>query len=172
MRTVLCLSLFGALSVYAQGTGAIKLKVKPGDAAVILNGKYLGPAANFGSGRTYSGLPAGEHELKLVDPRYEDAVVKVKVEAGKTVKVQQELKKLTPAQPPFGVLRVKHADRFAGVFLNGRYYGWVDEVDNFAQGIKLKGGEYELKVVPTAGGAEFSQKVKIEENKTTLIEAK
>ncbi|HBY63351.1 MAG TPA: hypothetical protein DEH78_26305 [Solibacterales bacterium] len=171
MRNVFSLFLLGCLCLSAQSTGSIKLKVKPGDAAVILDGKYMGPAANFGSGRTYS-LPAGAHELKLVDPRYEDAVVKITVEAGKTTVVRQDLKKLTPAQPPFGVLRVRHTDRFAGVFLNGRYYGWVDEVDNFAQGIKLKGGEYELTVVPTAGGAEFKQKVKIEEGKTLLVEAK
>ena len=32
-----------------------------------MDGKYLGPAGNFKVAQTYE-LPAGEHELKLVDP--------------------------------------------------------------------------------------------------------
>ena len=55
--------------------GYLKAKVNPGRAGVFVDGKYLGPAANFKVARTYS-VPAGEHEIRLLDPRYEDLVTK------------------------------------------------------------------------------------------------
>jgi hypothetical protein len=56
------------LSCLAQGTGSLCVKANTGRAGVFLDGKYLGPAANFRVARTYQ-VPAGSHELKLEDPR-------------------------------------------------------------------------------------------------------
>src|SRR5262252_4765223 len=59
-----------------QNAGSLCVKAKPGRAGVFVDGKYLGPAANFRVARTYQ-VAAGEHELKLVDPRYEELTTKV-----------------------------------------------------------------------------------------------
>ena len=66
-----------ALPVVAQqGTGYLKVKVNTGRAGVFIDGKYVGPAANFRMARKYA-VPAGEHEVKLDEPRYEAATTKV-----------------------------------------------------------------------------------------------
>jgi hypothetical protein len=55
---------------------------------VFVDGKYLGPAANFRVARTYP-VAAGEHDLKLVDPRYEELTTKVTITAGKKTTVHE-----------------------------------------------------------------------------------
>ena len=59
----------------AEETGKLTVKANPGRAGVFVDGKYVGPAANFRIARTYA-VPAGEHEIKLVDPRYEEVTTK------------------------------------------------------------------------------------------------
>jgi hypothetical protein len=49
-------------------TGVLKTKVNPGRAGVFIDGKYVGPAGNFGFSRKYS-VPSGEHEIRLSEPR-------------------------------------------------------------------------------------------------------
>ena len=48
--------------------------------------------------------------------------------------------------------------------------GHVDEFNNSHQGLLLNPGEYTLKVDTPAGNQELEQKIKIEENQTTLIQ--
>lgn len=148
--------------------GTLKTKISPNDAAVIVDGKYLGPAGFFAVGSTYS-LPAGEHEVKLTDPRYEDLTTKVNITEGKTTKLKEKMKPKELAKPPFAILRVKNKDPKAGVFINGYFYGFVDEIDNAFQGLLLPPGEYDLKVTQPGGGDDFTQKVKLEANKTTVV---
>jgi len=154
---------------FGQSTGYLKAKVNPGRAGVFVDGKYLGPAANFKIARKYQ-VAAGEHEVKLVDPRYEEYVTKVSVPAGKTVVISQALKALPPAKPPFGVLRTKSPDKFAAVYVNGRFFGHADEFNNFAQGILLNPGEYTVRIEPVSGGNVVEKKVTIRANETTVVE--
>lgn len=157
--------------VAQQSSGYIKTSVNPGRAGVFIDGKYVGPAANFRIARKYAVAP-GEHEVRLVDPRYEEVVTKVVVEPGKTTTVRQTLKPVATAKPPFGRLRISHPDKFAAVYVNDKYFGHADEFSNFAQGILLKPGEYEVKVEPVSGGQPVSQKVTIEANKVVIVGAK
>ena len=145
------------------------MKANPTHAGVFIDGKYVGPAANFGFARKYA-VPAGEHDVVLRDPRYQDFSTKVKVEAGKTVTVSQSLQAATLASPPFGKLRIEGgSSKFDAVYVNDKFMGHVDEFNNFAQGLLLNPGEYTLKVVSPDGKQELEQKIKIDENKTTLV---
>ncbi|HVX65287.1 MAG TPA: PEGA domain-containing protein [Bryobacteraceae bacterium] len=155
--------------VAQQGTGKLKVHATPGRAGVFIDGKYVGPAANFRVARTYQ-VAAGEHEIKLVDPRYEEFTTKVTIEQGKTAKVRETLKPVAAAKPPFGRLRVIHADKFAAVYINGKYYGHVDEFSNFAQGVLVKPGEYEVKVEPVSGQG-FVKKISVQENQIAVVKA-
>ncbi|HWQ53243.1 MAG TPA: PEGA domain-containing protein [Bryobacteraceae bacterium] len=162
--------LFAAsYTMFAQGTGGGSLvtKVSPGRAGVFVDGKYVGPASSFRIARKYP-VAAGEHEIKLVDPRYEEVVTKVTIQPGKKTKLAQTLKPLPKAEPPFGALRVQHADKFAPVYVNGKYCGHADEFSNVSQRLLLKPGEYEVKVEP-ASGAPIVQKVNIEAGKTVTV---
>lgn len=166
MRILLFLAA-AAFCCSAADTGSLKLKVDPGRAGVFVDGKYVGPAANFKIGKTYAVAP-GEHEIRLVDPRYEDAVQKVTITAGKKTVLKESMKALPVAKPPFGTLRTENADHFAAVYVNGHYMGHVDEFSNFAQGLLLNPGTYEVKIEPTNGNP-VTQSVTIEANKTVLV---
>jgi len=153
-----------------QSTGKLKTIITPSRAGIFVDGKYVGPAGNFGFSRTYD-VPAGSHEILITEPRYQDITRQVTITAGKKLLLTEKMTLATPAQPPFGLLRVTGPDKFAAVFINGKYYGHVDEFSNFAQGMKLNPGDYELKVQPV-NGAEHVEKFTITAEKTTLVAVK
>ena len=174
--TVLVIFSFCSLSllIWAQKTdsGKLKTQVNPGRAGVFVNGKYLGPAANFRMARTYS-LPAGEHELLLAEPRYKDFTTKITIQAGKTTVVTQVMEPLPKPKPPFGRLRVVQGSsgKFGAVYLNEKYMGHIDEFSNTAQGLLVNPGEYELRIASVGGGQDHVEKIALKENQTTTIKA-
>lgn len=155
------------LTGQSQENGSLCVKASPGRAGVFVDGKYLGPAANFRVARTYP-VAAGDHEVKLVDPRYEELTTKVTVKAGKKTTIHESLKALPPAKPPFGRLRTESTDKFAAVYVNDKYMGHADEFSNASQGLLLNPGEYIVKIVP-ASGPPITQTVKVEANKTVIV---
>ncbi len=165
------LAAVAAIPVAAQGTGYLKTNVHPGRAGVFVDGKYLGPAQNFGVARKYS-VTAGEHEVRLADPRYEDLVAKITVQPGKTTKVNQALKALPAPKPPYGKIRTISADKYAAVFVNGKYMGHAGEFNNGVQGLMLNPGAYTVRIVPSAGGAGHEEQVKLDADKEVIVRAK
>jgi hypothetical protein len=141
--------------------------VDPGRAGVFIDGKYVGPAANFKIARTYEVAP-GEHEVRLVDPRYQEIVEKVTITAGKKTVMKETMMALPPAKPPFGRLRVENADSFGAVYVNDRFMGHVDEFSNFAQGLLLNPGTYEVRIAPL-NGPPVTRSVTIEVDKTVIV---
>jgi len=67
---------------------------------------------------------------------------------GKTTKVEQKMKAVPPPQPPFGRLRTISSDKFAAVYVNGKFMGHVDEFSNPTQGLLLNPGEYKVRIAP------------------------
>jgi hypothetical protein len=158
---------FGIAPLWGQG-GHLKVKIKPGRAGIFVDGKYVGPAANYGLARKYA-VSAGEHEVRVVDPRYEEWTTKVTVEAGKTAEINQSLKALPAAMPPFGKLRVIAANKFAAVYINGKYYGHSGEIDGCSQALLLNPGSYEVRV--EGGGQPHTETVAIVAGKTAKVRA-
>lgn len=103
MKTSL-IAVLGAVVCLAADTGKLKTDVNPGRAGVVIDGKYVGPAKNFGFAQSYT-LPAGEHEVRLLEPRYEEVSLKVTITAGKQTVLNETMKALPPAKPPFGTLK-------------------------------------------------------------------
>ncbi|HJT86357.1 MAG TPA: PEGA domain-containing protein [Bryobacteraceae bacterium] len=168
-----CLCPLGA----QQQSGFIKAYGKPGDAGVFVNGQYAGPAKRFTLSEKYA-APAGEVEVTIRDPRYEDFTTKVMVQAHKTTKVKFSMKALPVAKPPFGRLRLGggEAESFISVaagdvgaiYLNNRFVGYVDEMNNPGSGILVSPGTYDLYVNSPRFG-EIRQKITIEANKLTVV---
>lgn len=165
---LLVLTVAFSAPMMAQDQGYIKVNAGPSVAGVFIDGTYVGPAERFWISVKYP-VSAGEHEVRLEDPRYEGKTFKVTVTAGKTTKVKEGLSKKPVAQPPFGTLKVRTDDVLAGVFLNDTYYGFVDEFNGEGQGLLLPPGDYQCKVVPAGGGAPFEQKITIEAKRTTVV---
>ena len=152
-----------------QGSGYLKAQVNTGRAGVFVDGKYLGPAANFGFTRKYAVAP-GEHEVMLADPRYEQYTGKVTISAGKTTTISQDLKPIPLTKPPYGKLRTEGGnDKFAAVYVNDRYVGHVDEFSNPFQRLLLNPGDYKVKIVSPSNGKEQEENIKIEADKTTTV---
>jgi hypothetical protein len=161
------LAAAGALMAQQAGSAYLKTNVNPGRAGVFVDGKYLGPAGNFRVGRKYA-LPAGQHQVKLVDPRFEEFSTTVDLQAGKTTKLAETLKPLPPAKGPFGGLRTPVAEKYAAVYINDKFYGHAGEFNNSSQMLMLPVGEYSVRVELTSG-APINQKIKIEEGKTVIV---
>jgi len=167
--TIVALLLACGTLVGKPGDAYLKTKVDPGRAGVFVDGKYLGPAANFKIGRTYA-LPPGKHEVKLVDPRYEEFTTTVDLVAGKTVVVSQTLKALPLPKPPLGTLKTAvSSDKFAAVYLNDKFYGHAGEFNNCTQGLMLPPGEYTVRIEQVSGGSPVTKKVQIETGKTVVV---
>jgi hypothetical protein len=171
------LILVAVAGATAQETGYIKARGKPGDAGVFVNGQYVGPASRFTVPEKYP-APAGEVEVSFKDPRYEDYTTKVTVRPKKTTKLHYSLKPVEPAKPPFGRFRLGggEAESFMSVatgdtgaiYINDKFFGYVDELNNPGGGLLLNPGTYDLHIVsPTFG--EIRQKITIEANKVTVV---
>jgi PEGA domain-containing protein len=171
--SLLTLTLLAAVTPLAaqQDLGYLKTKVNPGRAGVFIDGKYVGPAANFRVARKYA-VAAGSHEVKLVDPRYEEYTTQVQIQARKTTTIRQALKALPPAKPPFGRLRIEGFDKYAAVYVNGKFCGHADEFNNSAQGLLLNPGQYEVRVEPMSGGTPVTDKVTIEAGKVAMVKSR
>ena len=154
----------------APTTGYLKVHAVPNHAGVFVDGKHLGPAANFGSTRKYT-VAVGDHELKLSDPRYEDLTQKITISAGKTTNIEAKLKELTMPKPPYGDLRVTGTDKYSEVFLNDKYMGHAGEFNNPFQKLAMPPGEYTVKVVSPAGKA-YEEKVTLVADKTVIVKVK
>ena len=169
--------VFAITTASAEDTGYIKAHGKPGDAGVFINGQYVGPATRFTVPEKYP-APAGEVELTFKDPRYEDYSTKVTVRARKTTKLKYTLKPVEPAKPPFGRFRLGGgepesfmsvaAGDTGAVYINDKFFGYVDELNNPGNGILLNPGTYDLHVVSPLFG-EIRQKITIEANKVTVV---
>ena len=159
--------ILAPLVCLAADTGRLKTEVEPGRAGVFIDGKYVGPAANFKIARTYEVAP-GDHEVRLADPRYQEIVETVTITAGKKTVLKETMMALPPAKPPFGRLRIENPDHFAAVYVNNRFMGHVDEFSNFAQALLLNPGTYEVKIVPLSGSP-VTRSVTIEADKTVLV---
>ena len=171
------LILVAVAAATAQETGYIKARGKPGDAGVFVNGQYVGPASRFTVPEKYS-APSGEVEVSFKDPRYEDYTTKVTVRPKKTTKLHYSLKPVEPAKPPFGRFRLGggEAESFisvatgdtGAVYINDKFFGYVDELNNPGGGLLLNPGTYDLHIVsPTFG--DIRQKITIEANKVTVV---
>lgn len=164
---LLCAS--SGLVAQSPDSAYLKTKVNPGRAGVFVDGKYVGPAANFRIARKYM-LPPGRHEIRLVEPRYEEVVTTVELTAGKTSTLSQTLKPLPPAKGPFGTLQTKSANKFDAVYINDKFYGHAGEFNNSSQGLLLPAGEYTVRIEPVAGGSKIVKKVQVEAGKTVVVE--
>lgn len=163
---LLCVSLPAGAQ---ENQGYIRTKVKPGRTGVFVDGKYMGPAGNYKRSRKYA-VSAGQHEVKLVEPRYKDKAVTVNVEAGRTTVIKERLEPIELAKPPFGRLKVEKAGKYDAVYINGVYYGHADEFNGLNQGQLLVPGEYTVRVDNSEGGS-HEQKITITARKITHVYA-
>ena len=168
---VMLLTVSSPLCAQQAGGGFLKVKANPGRAGVFVDGKYLGPAANFRWARTYA-VAAGEHELVLRDPRYQEYKTAIRIEEGRTTTISQALQPRELAKPPFGRLKVVGFEKYASVFVNEAYMGHTDEFNGPNQGLMLNPGDYNLKISSRAGDTLLEQKITLRQGEVLTLKAK
>lgn len=185
MRLPILLSLFvistSALMFAADDqNGAIKARGNPTGAGLFVNGKYIGPAGRFSVPEKYA-VAAGEVEVAFRDPRYEEYVTKATIKPGKTTKLKYHLKKLEPPKGPFARLRFGggEAESFISVaagdlspvYVNDKFMGFLDELNNRGGGLLLPAGDYTVRCSSPLFG-DINQKVTLTADKVTVIPLK
>lgn len=114
------LAVTAAAPLFSQDQGSLRTRVKPGVAGVFVDGKYQGKARKTGSNPIR--LSAGEHEVKLVEPRYKPITKTVNITSGSTETIRETMVRIPSAQPPLGLFKIKGGDR-AALYINTHYYG-------------------------------------------------
>ena len=169
-RAFTLFALLAGLPLAAQQTtGRLRVDATPTRAGIFVDGEYIGPARNHGTVRSYD-LAPGPYTLTLRDSGYEDLTIAVTIEGGETTEINPSMERLELAEPPFGTLRIKSPDKFAAAYVNGRFMGHADEFNNFAQGLLLNPGQYEVEIAPRTG-TPTTATVTIEANETTIVGA-
>ena len=74
--------------------GAVRLKIKPRDAKVYVDGYFVGIVDSFDGVFQKLNVPAGPHKLEIKADGYETVTVDVLVVPGETVTYQGELKRI------------------------------------------------------------------------------
>ncbi len=114
------MGLVGAGQVYGtKETGKIRVRVRPVQAEVFVDGQHMGDASYDGT-LTIPKVGAGEHTVGIYNYGYVAQTYKVNVEGGKTIGLHVTLEPLAGTVPgPRGRIKILGAKR-AGVFLNGK----------------------------------------------------
>ena len=163
-------SFQSAVAKKKTDVGRLVADVKPTRTGIFVDGKYLGPAANFGWARVYEITP-GEHQLLLTEPRCEDYATTIQIQPGKTLKMERTLTALPKPQPPFAILKTKSDNKFDGVWVNGKFMGHVDEFDNPHQQLLLPPGEYSVRIASPGGETRHEEKITLTANNVSLVTA-
>jgi hypothetical protein len=161
----------------AEKASYIKARGKPTGAGLFVDGRYLGPAGRFTVPEKYEVQP-GQYEITLRDPRYEDYTTRVTVQPGKTAKISYKLKKLEPPKGPFGRVRFGGdgaeslmsitAGDTGPVYVNDKFWGFIDELNNRGGGILIPPGTYTIRAESQKYGV-VSRTVTVEAGKVTVI---
>jgi PEGA domain len=170
-------ALLAASAFGAKDYGYIKARGGPDDAAIFVNGKYIGPASRYTVPEKYQ-VPLGEIEIAIRDMRFEEFATKATVRPGKTVHIHYSLKRREPPKPPFGTLRltggkIGNEESLGGgddgaVYINDRYAGYVRQLTSLGSGMLLNPGTYELHIQSAAFG-DIRQQITIEAGQTKVV---
>ena len=170
-------ALLAANAFGAKDYGYIKARGGPDDAAIFVNGKYIGPASRYTVPEKYE-VPLGEIEIAIRDARYEEFTTKATVQPGKTVHIHYSLKRLEPPKPPFGTLRLTGGkigteESLGGgddsaIYINDKYIGYVRQLTSIGSGLELNPGTYQLHIQSAAFG-DIRQQITIEAGQTKVV---
>ncbi|MEP6915303.1 MAG: PEGA domain-containing protein [Acidobacteriota bacterium] len=77
-----------------RGSGSLRLKVKPADAQVFVDGYFIGVVDSFDGAFQRLGVEAGAHKVQLKAEGYEPTQFDVMVTPGETVTYKGEMKRI------------------------------------------------------------------------------
>ena len=175
--------------------GALRLRGKPVETEVYVNGYYAGVVDNFDGVFQRLYLPRGDHRLTLRLPGYESHTVAVRVRRGETLDVVHDMGRLAAGRPDpappvpqplprewtepppagedppsaYGVLALQTAPADAQVIVDGEAWAPVAGQSEFV--IHLVAGWHQIEV-RREGYQPFTMRVELIEGQTTRLDAR
>ncbi len=83
---------YSALPYATDGVGTIRLKMRPRDAQVFIDGYYAGIVDDFDGAFQSLRVVAGGHKIEIRMPGYEDLELDVMVQPGRTITLREDLR--------------------------------------------------------------------------------
>jgi hypothetical protein len=174
--------------------GALRLKVKPVEAEVYVNGYYAGVVDDFDGVFQRLYLPRGEHTITMRLSGYDSHTVAVRVRRGEAIDVVHSMRRLATGRPepppptprplprewtetpttgeepasPYGILGLRTAPTDAQVIVDGEAWAPVPGQAEFV--IHLAAGWHQIEV-RREGYQTFSMRVEMIEGQTTRLDA-
>ena len=174
--------------------GALRLRVKPVETEVYVNGYYAGVVDDFDGVFQRLYLPRGEHTITMRLSGYGQHAVAVRVRRGETIDIVYDMRHLAPGMPDppppaprplprewteppasgeepvssYGVLALRAAPSDAQVIVDGEAWAPVAGQSEFV--IHLAAGWHQIEV-RREGYHPFSMRVELIEGQTTRLDA-
>ena len=116
-------------------------------AGVWVDGQYVGFVKELEGDKKLMLLP-GKHEIVIRQAWYNEFVMDVILEPGKTHEVNVELVKSPrlPTKDATAELKIAATPSRAAVFVDGQYAGHVDEFDGVGKAMLLTPGQHRLRI--------------------------
>jgi len=168
---LLALILMGGVSLSSTQNGKLKVKAKPSQAYVFVDGKAIHEASKGGIS-----LSPGDHSVGIYNYGYKPANRSVSIQAGKTAIVEVTLDPVPgDVTGPWGAMTIEGADRDA-ILLNGKtpefFVGHGDEFNHnwcWKQELVVPAGTHQLTVL--SGDKEvWSGSVTVQANQRVVID--
>ena len=154
--------------------GKLKTKVKPANAAVYVDGQYVGHADQFNGPWQELFLNPGEHEITFTVVYFQDYSTRVSIQANQTAVIERQLEPSGEQlpEPPLGIVKFRCDPMCKGaVLVNGRFIGHADEMNGPMQRMVIEPGTYKIELLQ-AGYQPVETTVTVEANQTSVVEAK
>ena len=174
--------------------GALRLRVKPVETDVYVNGYYAGVVNDFDGVFQRLYLPGGDHQITLRLPGYESHTVAVRVRRGEAMDIFHDMRRLAAGQrdapaptprplprewteppafgedpaSPYGILALRTAPPDVQVVVDGEAWAPVAGQQEFV--IHLVAGWHQIEV-RREGYQPFSMRVEMIEGQTTRLDA-
>jgi hypothetical protein len=177
-------------------TGAVRLRVKPVETEVYVNGYYAGVVDDFDGVLQRLYLPGGEHQIALRRAGYQLFTLPVRVRRGETLDIVHEMRRLAAGQvemplpgprslppewteppvdgdeapaSPYGILALRADPADAQVFVDGEAWAPVAEQIEFV--LHLQTGWHQIEV-RREGYLPFAMRVELVGGRTTRLDAR
>jgi len=164
-------------SSYAAEAGYIDTDVAPEEAAVYLDGEYVGIADNFDGFPNYLPVDPGRHNVTFKAEGYRSVTRQVRVPRGAVMELQFTMSKGEGAEPPApdagdveltlpdrapadpeaneggeaeaepGFVRLRISPADASVYLDGEFFATASQLVNLHGDLRLESGQHRIDVV-------------------------
>jgi hypothetical protein len=184
----------GPVAFVRFNEGALRLKVKPVETEVYVNGYYAGIVDDFDGVFQRLYLPRGEHEITLRLAAYQSHIIPVRVRRGETLDIVHEMHRLPSGrldmpppvprrvppewneppvsgeQPasPYGILALRTDPSDAQVVVDGEGWAAIPGQSEFV--VHLMAGWHRIEV-RREGYQPFSTRVELMEGQTVRLDA-